>query len=259
MKDARISYRLICIGVALVAGCGGVRNKATTLGNDIIAGLKDQEPELFELERRLADSAATFVGRAVEDKVLTRASGVWDTMLLKVNDQSRLVVGRMAQGVERDLNRSLQVTLDENFRLADSSGRVMVARLVNSALGAARANSQPMIDEVMAALEKGLRGRLRPVLIEVIGEAGDSLARRIDALDSMLAKSKTGRGVSNLLWGLVIALGIIVIGGGIVWRRHTARTQRAFKVAMNATTSSKPAVQQELRRQGFGRQADWLE
>ena len=247
------------LAVALTgAACGSVRSKATTLGSDVIASVRDQEPELFEIERRLADSAGAFVGRAVEDKVLARASGVWDTMLLKLNDQSKAVVGRVAQGVERDLNRSLQVMLAENLELADARGQ----RIVASVFENARGNVGPLVDTVMASMVIGLRDKLRPELIKVIGEAADSVSRRVKALDEQLAQSETGKGVGRLLWGLVIGLGVVVIGGGLAWRRSSTRTREAFRVAKAELEKIAPfhreTVEQQLRNRGFARQADWL-
>lgn len=253
-----VRCNLLLLTVALATGCGSFRSKAATLGSDILASVRDRQPELFELERQLADSAGAFVGRAVEDKVLTRASGVWDTMLLKLNDQSRAAVGRVAQGVERDLNRSLQVMLSENLELADAKGR----RIVTSILDDARGNLGPLVDTTMGSLAAGIRERLRPVLIDVLGEAADSVSKRIAALDRQLAESETGKGVSRLLWGLVIGLGVVVIGGGLAWRRSFTRNREAFQVTKSALESAPPfhreAVEQQLRDLGFHKQADWL-
>ena len=227
----------------VAGGCGAVRSQATTLGTDVIGAVREKEPELFELQRQLADSMGSFLGRAVEDKVLTRASGVWDTMLLRMNDQSRAVVGRLAEGVERDLNRSLQVTLTENLDLA-------------------RASVGPLIDTTLASLEAGMRGRLRPLLIHLIAEAADSVSDRIESLDRKLSQSPTGKNVARVLYVLLGLLGVIVIGGGLAWRRSDVRTRRAFREVTARLQAAAPfqreAVQQDLRNKGFDRQADWL-
>lgn len=238
-----------------LAACGTVRTQATNVGTEVVEALREKEPELFEIERQLADSAGNFIGRAIEDKVLTRASGVWDTMLLKMNEQSTVIMSRIAQGVERDLNRSLQVMLSENLELTNRQG----ALLLDTVFANARSNLGPLLDEAMIKLELGMRDRLRPVLIQVIGEAADSVSRRIKSLDRELAESDTVSTVSRLLWGLVAGLGIVVIGGGLAWRRATVRTRQAFRVAMASTPPiQRDAAQAQLRNQGFDRQADWL-
>jgi hypothetical protein len=236
-------HLLIALTLA-TGGCGAaVRSQATTLGDDVVGAMRETEPELFEIERRLADSMAGFVGRAFEDKVLSRASGVWDTMLLKMNEQSRVVVGGLAQGVERDLNRSLQVMLSENMELATRQ-------------------ASPLIDTAMSALERGMRDKLQPVLIEILKQAADSASGRLSAIDSMLAQSRTGKQASKVLYILLAGLGVIIIGGGLVWRRNEVRNKQAFRAAKAALESGAPfqrdAVQQTLRNQGFTRQADWL-
>jgi hypothetical protein len=216
------------------------------MGTDVVGAVRETEPELFELERHLADSMGSFLGRAVEDKVLSRASGVWDTMLLKMNDQSRAVVGRLAEGVERDLNRSLQVLLSENLDLTSDEGAALVDRL----LATATSRAGPLIDS------------LRGPLIKLISEAGDTLSSRLIIVDRTLARSETGKGVVRTLWGLVIGLAVIVIGGGLAWRRNDVRNRQAFRAARAALESTAPVqrdvVQQVLRDQGFNRQADWL-
>jgi hypothetical protein len=241
---------LFTLALAL-AGCGAVRTQATNVGTDVVGALREKQPELFEIERQLADSAGTYIGRAVEDKVLTRASGVWDTMLLKMNEQSSAVVGRIAQGVERDLNRSLQVLLSENLELANREG----ASLVDSVFAKAR-NGLP---QLIRDLKIGIDEELRPVLIRVIGEASDSVSRRIKTLDKELAESDTVGRVSELVWVVIGGLIIMIIGGGLVWRRNTVRTRDAFRVAMASTPPiQREAVQAQLRNRGFDRQADWL-
>ena len=236
-------YLLVCTALVLSA-CGAVRSQATNLGTDVVAAVREKEPELFELQRQLADSMGSFLGRAVEDKVLIRASGVWDTMLLKMNEQSRAVVGGLAQGVERDLNRSLQITLAEN-------------------LGLARADLAPLIDTAIATLEAGVRGRLRPVLIQVIGEAADSVSSRIARLDSTVSRSPTGERAVRAVYGLVILLGVVLVAGGLAWRRNQVRNRRAFQALSSRLQAAAPfqrdALQQDLRNRGFDQQADWLE
>lgn len=216
-----------------------------------MSAVREQEPELFEVERQLADSAGSFVGRSIEDKVLTRASGVWDTMLIKLDDQSKSVVGRLAQGVERDLNRSLQVTLSENLDLVNHQ--------LDSVFATAHTNVGPLVDDAMSSLELGIQDRLRPVLIRVIGEAADSMSSRILALDRKLAHSETGKQVSTVLIVLASILGVTVIGGGLVWHRSAARTREAFQVALStAAPIQREAAKAQLRDKGYGRQADWL-
>ena len=246
-------WLVAAVAIGSLAGCNSFRSKATTLGSDVLAAVRDQQPELFEIERQLADSAGAFVGRAIEDKVLARATGVWDTMLLKLNDQSKAVVGRVAQGVERDLNRSVQVMLSENLELADARGRRIVASVFENAKG----NLRPMVDSTMVSLSAGIREKLRPVLIEVIGEAADSVSRRIAALDRQLSQSETGRGVSRFLIALVAGLGVVVIGGGLAWRHTAIRNREAFRVATASLPSiSREAIGQKLRDLGFQKQAD---
>jgi hypothetical protein len=172
-------------------------------------------------------------------------------MLLKMNDQSSVLVGRIAQGVERDLSRSLQVLLYENLELANREG----ASLVDSVFAKARAG----LPELIRDLKTGIDEELRPVLIRVIGEASDSVSRRIKTLDKELAESDTVGRVSQLVWVVIVGLIIMIIGGGLVWRRNTVRTREAFRVAMaSAPPLQREAVQAQLRDQGFQRQADWL-
>lgn len=232
----------LAVAIAL-GGCGAVRSQATTLGSEVVGAVREKQPELFEIERTLADSMAAFIGRAVEDKVLSRASGVWDTMLLKLNEQSRAVVGQLAQGVERDLNRSLQVMLSENLDLTTRQGEELVNRL----LASATVKVGPLVDS------------LRPQVIRLISEAGESLSSRLVIVDRNLAESRTGKGLVRALWGSLIGLGVIVIGGGLAWRRTEKRHRRAFQAALQAAPPfQRDAVQQVLRNQGFDRQADWL-
>jgi hypothetical protein len=226
-----------------LGGCGAVRNQATTLGSDVVGAVREQQPELFEIERTLADSMAAFMGRAVEDKVLSRASGVWDTMLLKMNEQSKVVVGQLAQGVERDLNRSLQVMVSENLDLTSRESE----DLVNTLLASAANKVGPLLDSI------------RPQVIRLISEAGESLSSRLVIVDRNLAESKTGKGLVRALWISLIGLGVIVIGGGLAWRRTEKRNRKAFQAALQATPPfQREAVQQVLRNQGFDRQAEWL-
>jgi hypothetical protein len=249
---------LALVMATTAAGCAGLRTEASDLGGDVVAAVREQEPELFDIEQRLADSMGAYLGRTVEDQVLLRARGTWDTMLLRLNEESRQVMGRVALGVERDVNRSLQVALDENLRLADSATR----RLVVSALAGAREGAQPLIDDVMASLERGLRDRFRPVLLDVMNEVGDSLVSRIQVIDSTLAESRTGRRVSVLLYVVMATLGVIVIAGGLIWRRGERRHRQALQAAGAALqqlgAGQRAAVADELRSRGFGRQADWL-
>ncbi len=211
------------------------------------------------MQRRLADSAGVFLGRAVEDQVLVRARGLWDTLLLKANDQTGVLIGRVARGVEHDLNRSLQVALDENLAIADARTR----RLIGSALESATAGSGPLIDAVMASAELGIRERLRPVLIEVVAEAADSLSTRIRTLDRILAESETGKRISGLAYGIIAALGGVVVLGGLVWRRSEHRHRMALREAGDALRTfgvpQQDAVVDRLRRRGFNRQADIVE
>jgi hypothetical protein len=232
-------YLLVVLTLA-IGGCGAVRSQATTLGSDVVGAMRETQPELFEIERQLADSMAGFVGRAVEDKVLSRASGVWDTMLFKMNEQSKVVVGRLAQGVERDLNRSLQVMLSENMDLATEK-------------------AAPLVDTLMRSLERGMRNQLQPVLIEILTRAGDSARIQLRLIDSIASTSRTGKQVSRMLYILLAGLAVTVIGGGFAWRRKTVRTREAFKLALaSAAPVQRQAAQQDLRNQGFSREADWL-
>lgn len=242
MPRIRRCFLPLAVTVA-VGGCGAVRSQATNLGSDVVGAVRERQPELFEIERQLADSMAAFVGRAVEDKVLSRASGVWDTMLLKLNEQSKAVVGQLAQGVERDLNRSLQVMLSENLDLTSRESEDMI----NTLLASAAAKVGPLVDS------------LRPQVIRLISEAGESLSSRLVVVDRSLAESRTGKGLVRALWGSLIGLGVIVIGGGLAWRRTDKRNRRAFQAALQATPPlQREAVQQVLRNQGFDRQADWV-
>ena len=227
---------LLLVQTVAMAGCGAVRSQTSTLGSEVIGSVREKEPELFEIERTLADSMGSFMGRAVEDKVLTKASGTWDTMLLKMNEQSKVMVGQLAQGVERDLNRSLQVMLSENMDLASR-------------------RTGPLVDDLMSTLEKGMRQRLQPVLVDVLKQAREEL--RIT--DSMLSESRAAKKGTTVLYIVLAALGIIVIGGGFAWRRKTVRTREAFKLALASTAPvQREAAQQNLRSKGFGREADWL-
>jgi hypothetical protein len=136
--------------------------------------------------------------------------------------------------------------LSENFDLTSKKSD----ELVNTLLASAAAGVGPLVDS------------LRPQVIRLISEAGESLSSRLIVVDRDLAESKTGKGVIRTLWGLVIGLGVIVIGGGFAWRRNDVRNREAFRAARAALESTAPfqrdAVQQVLRNQGFDRQADWL-
>jgi hypothetical protein len=241
---SRITRFYLPLAVALaLGGCGAVRSQATNLGSDVVGAIREKEPELFEIERQLADSMAAFVGSAVEDKVLSRASGVWDTMLLKVNEQSRVIVGQLAQGVERDLNRSVQVMLSENLDLADRRG----GAVVDTVFARAVASIGPLMDT------------LRPELTLLVEEVTGVLSKRLKELDKQLKESETGKALVDVVWLIVGGLALTVIGGVLAWRLTEKRNRRAFQAALQATPPfQREAVQQVLRNQGFDRQADWL-
>jgi hypothetical protein len=241
---SRITRFYLPLAVALaLGGCGAVRSQATNLGSDVVGAIREKEPELFEIERQLADSMAAFVGSAVEDKVLSRASGVWDTMLLKVNEQSRVIVGQLAQGVERDLNRSVQVMLSENLDLADRRG----GAVVDTVFARAVASIGPLMDT------------LRPELTLLVEEVTGVLSKRLKELDKQLKESETGKALVDVVWLIVGGLALTVIGGVLAWRLTEKRNRRAFQAALQATPPfQREAVQRVLRNQGFDRQADWL-
>lgn len=235
-------YFILAVMLAL-GGCGAIRNQATTLGSDVVGAVRETQPELFEIERTLADSMAGFLGRAIEDKVLSRASGLWDSMLIKLNEQSRVVVGQLAQGVERDLNRSVQVMLSENLELADQKG----GEVVNNVFSDAEDNIEPLMN------------KLRPQLTQLVNEVTGVLSVRLRELDKQLAESETGKTVVDVVWLVVAGLAVTVIGGGLAWRRTEKRNRQAFQAALQATPPfQRDAVQQVLRTQGFNRQAEWL-
>jgi hypothetical protein len=232
-------YFLLAQTVAM-AGCGAIRSQTTTLGSDVIGSVREKEPELFEIERTLADSLGSFMGRAVEDKVLTKASGTWDTMLLKMNEQSKVMVGQLAQGVERDLNRSLQVMLSENMDLASR-------------------NAGPLVDTLMSHLQQGMRDKLQPVLVDILKQATDSAKRNLREIDSLIGGGTIVKQGTTALYIALAALAVIVIGGGFAWRRKTVRAQQALKLALaSAAPVQLEHAQQDLRSKGFGREADWL-
>ena len=242
--------------MVLLAGCSGVRSQATVLGSEVIAGVKATEPELFDIERRLADSMASFLGQAVDAAVLTRARGTWDTMLVRLNAESKVVVGQLAQGVERDLNRSIQVLVGENLELAESRLRRTTGRLIDDA----RRDADPLVDGLASSLERAMRDRLRPVLIEIISEASDSVARKVQAIDRLVATSETGKQASRLLWGALIGLGGIVVAGGLVWRRNSLRDRAAWQEIRNELApGQRGALKEKLERQGYGGQAKRLD
>ena len=231
---------LLLVQTVAMAGCGAVRSQTSTLGSEVIGSVREKEPELFEIERTLADSMGSFMGRAVEDKVLTKASGTWDTMLLKMNEQSKVMVGQLAQGVERDLNRSLQVMLSENMDLASR-------------------RTGPLVDDLMSSLEKGMRDKLQPVLVEILAQAGDSARAQLGRIDTLTSKSPTIKKLKTFVYILLAGIGVIVIGGGLAWRRKTVRAQQALKLALaSAAPVQLEHAQQDLRTKGFGREADWL-
>jgi hypothetical protein len=246
MSQAR-DLQIPMVMMLMLSGCGAFRSQATTLGTDVIGAVREKEPELFEIERQLADSMGAFLGQAVDDKVLSRASGVWDTMLVKMNEQSRIMVGQLAQGVERDLNRSVQVMLSENLDLAHQRGGLIIDEVFSKAAG----NIGPLMDS------------LRPELTQVVEEVTTLLLKRIRELDEQLSQSPSGKRLVDVVWLVVAGLAVTVIGGGLAWRRNEVRNREAFRAAKAALESSGPSqaqtVQQTLRDQGFHRQADWLQ
>lgn len=251
-SSLRVRYALLW----LVVGCGGLRSQATNLGSDVIDGLKAKEPELFDIERRLADSMASFVGQAVDVAVLSKAKGTWDTMLTRLNAESKVVIGRVAQGVERDLNNSIQVLVGENLELAENRLRGTTSRLVEQI----RKDADPVVDGLAASLERAMRDRLRPVLIEIIAEASDSVARRVQALDRLVARSETGKQASRLLWGGLIGLGGLVVVGGLVWRRNSQREREAWEeVRKGLAPGQRGVIKEQLEQHGFGGQARRLD
>mgnify|MGYP001359792790 CR=1 FL=1 len=242
--------------VLLAVGCGGLRNQATTLGSEVVAGVKATEPELFDIERRLADSMASFVGQAIDAAVLTKAKGTWDTMLARLNSESKVVVGRVAQGVERDLNRSIQVLVGENLELAENRLSGTTQRLVAQA----RRDADPLIDGLASSLERAMRDRLRPVLIEIITEASDSVARRVQALDRLVARSETGKQASRLMWGSLLGLGGVVAVGGLIWRRNSMRDRAAWdEIRKGLDPGQRGVLKEKLEQQGLEGQAKRLD
>ncbi len=142
----------------MLSGCGAFRGQAATLGTDVIGAVAKRSLRSSQIERRLADSMGAFLGRAVDDKVLSRASVVWDTMLVKMNEQTRIVVGQSAQGVERDLNRSVQVMLSDNFDLAHQKGGLIIDDVFSKAAG----NIRPLMDSLLTGAYAGRGGGYYP-------------------------------------------------------------------------------------------------
>lgn len=228
---------LVLLLAASGMGCGGVKSQATSLGRDVVDALRSLEPEIFDIERRLADSAGVFIGRAVEQNVLARASGVWDSMLLRANEESRVIIRNVAQGVETDLNRSLQVLLQENLAVARTEGAAAADQVVQSAMLSLRRNVDPLVETMSLSLARAMREELGPVMLEVINATADSLTRRVTVLDSLLADSETGRKASRTLWGVVIGLAGVLLVGGLWLRRE--RIWRRKRLAYDATIRSR--------------------
>lgn len=227
---------------ATVSSCGLGRSVGRGVGTGAVDALVGRDTTLISLEQQLADSAGTFLGRAMARAVFEPARAVADTIGQLALARADSAAVRLAQRVETDLDESLQRLLTDNFDLLDRRGSGLagatarqfldvIGRELSEVLGQA---GDSLAQRTVRGLALGLRSELEPVLHEVMQAVTDSLRNRIRQVDSTVARSQTVGGVKYTLLG---GIAIVLLGLGVIGVGHWRRQRRALHAMIDAVNA----------------------
>lgn len=227
---------------ATVSSCGLGRSVGRGVGAGAVDALVGRDTTLIRVERQLADSAGTFLGRAMARAVFEPARAAADTIGELASARADGVAVRLAQRIETDLDQSLQRLLTNNLDLLDRRGGGLAGAtarqfvdVIGSGLGEVLGQAgDSLARRTVRGLALGLRSELEPVLHDVMQAVTDSLRNRILQVDSTVVRSQTVSGAKyTVLGGTAVALlGLSVIALGN-WRRQR-RALHAMIDAVNA-------------------------
>ncbi len=231
MEEIRRKGRplIVVLLLAPVAGCSLSGSAGRGIAAGAVDGITARESTLVAMERRLADSAAAYVGREIREDVFIPARTTWDSMGLRARAEVDSMSARAATRIRDDLQAAVREALSGSFDLIETRtarlGRQAPASAAEGVSGpmarAFGAVGDTLAHHFVASLATGLEERLRPSLHAVMQEMTDSLQARVGEVDRSVSDSSTLNTLEALLLGVgVTVLAAIGLLGWLSWRRQ---------------------------------------
>lgn len=250
----RITPPALLLSITVVcSGCGLATSSGRGFGRGVIAGIALDDTSLVQIERRLADSAGVFLGRALDEAVFVPMRATWDTMASTARTAADSAASSAARRVGEDFNLAVARLLNENLDLLESrspglarrTATAMTEELRRGLIGALSTAADTFAVRLVTGITIKLEETFEPALHAVMQSVTDSLRRRIEAVDTTVAESRTARGLrsSATVIGAVVLLALLL---GL-WV-HARRQRRALRAMMDAVAARQdPALDDRVQ------------